>query len=395
VVKHYTRVAAEETRYVMSGLKKGHMFLFRVSAENAAGVGRALINKTPVRIRSIRMKPSPPGKPVVEFNNEAGDSVHLSWSPPELSGSAPIRTYIVERFDLLSDIWVRINREEFTSPCFTATDLQPGLEYTFRVSAENEVGISKPGTSSEPVIIRTKRVASPPVFTLELEDVNVVAQDDVTFYCEFSGSPTPEITWYKGGIEVFDSSRVTINIDNKCSSLILRSVKVTDSGRIECQALSLSGLATTCAKLSVDAPPKIVMPSRYLNGMFFDCGDTLCVKVSINGSPTPEIAWWRNGRKLHEDPRIEILVDGDRGILKIHNLEPNDRGDYVVVVSNELGSSSQSFQVTVTDKPDPPEGRPVVSDVDWKSCVLSWQPPKHDGGSPITKYVIEKRAVSV
>ncbi|XP_076369536.1 cell adhesion molecule DSCAM-like isoform X2 [Tachypleus tridentatus] len=398
VVKHYRRVAATETSYLMSGLKKGHLFLFRVSAENAAGVGPALINKTPVRIRAIRMKPSPPGKPVVNLSREAGDSVHLSWTPPEFTGSATIRTYIVERYDLLSDIWMRINREEFTSPVFTVTGLQPGLEYIYRVSAENEVGISEPGPSSEPVIIRTKRglssalVVAPPIFTLKLENRKVVEENDVTFYCEFSGSPSPEITWYKGGIEVFDSSRVTIYTDNKSSSLTLRNVKMADSGKLECQALSVSGLATTRAQLSVDAPPKVIIPSRYLNGLFFDCGETLCVKVSINGNPTPDISWWRSGRQLQEDSRTEILVDGDRSILKIHNIEPNDEGEYVVAVSNELGSSSESFRVTVTDKPHPPEGRPVVSDVDWKSCVLCWQPPKYDGGSPITSYLIEKRS---
>lgn len=395
VVKHYRRVAATETSYLMSGLKKGHLFLFRVSAENAAGVGPTLINKTPVRIRAIRMKPSPPGKPAVNLSREAGDSVHLSWTPPEVTGSATIRTYIVERYDLLSDIWMRINREEFTSPVFTVTGLQPGLEYIYRVSAENEVGISEPGPSSEPVIIRTKRVVAPPIFTLKLENCKVVEENDVTFYCEFSGSPSPEITWYKGGIQVFDSSRVTIHTDNTSSSLTLRNVKVADSGKFECQALSVSGLVTTRAQLSVDAPPKVIIPSRYLNGLFFDCGETLCVKVSINGNPTPDISWWRSGRQLQEDSRIEILVDGDRSILKIHNIEPNDEGEYVVVVSNELGSSSESFRVTVTDKPHPPEGRPVVSDVDWKSCVLCWQPPKYDGGSPITSYLIEKRSLEM
>ena len=37
---------------------------------------------------------------------------------------------------------------------------------------------------------------------------------------------------------------------------------------------------------------------------------------------------------------------------------------------------------------------PTVSDVLCTSCVVSWQPPTEDGGSPITGYHLERRAVT-
>ena len=42
---------------------------------------------------------------------------------------------------------------------------------------------------------------------------------------------------------------------------------------------------------------------------------------------------------------------------------------------------------------DPPgkPGRPEVVDYDKDRAEIKWEPPKNDGGSPLTKYVIEKK----
>ena len=42
-----------------------------------------------------------------------------------------------------------------------------------------------------------------------------------------------------------------------------------------------------------------------------------------------------------------------------------------------------------TDKPGPPEA-PTVLDVSKTGCVVAWQPPKEDGGSPVTGYQVER-----
>lgn len=39
---------------------------------------------------------------------------------------------------------------------------------------------------------------------------------------------------------------------------------------------------------------------------------------------------------------------------------------------------------------DAPEGPLAVSDIRPDSCVLTWKPPKNDGGAPISNYIIEK-----
>lgn len=43
-----------------------------------------------------------------------------------------------------------------------------------------------------------------------------------------------------------------------------------------------------------------------------------------------------------------------------------------------------------TDPPGKP-GRPEVVDYDKDRAEIKWTPPKSDGGSPLTKYVVEKK----
>lgn len=45
-----------------------------------------------------------------------------------------------------------------------------------------------------------------------------------------------------------------------------------------------------------------------------------------------------------------------------------------------------------TDKPGPPAAFDI-SEITNESCVLTWNPPRDDGGSKITNYILEQKAV--
>lgn len=47
--------------------------------------------------------------------------------------------------------------------------------------------------------------------------------------------------------------------------------------------------------------------------------------------------------------------------------------------------------ISSTDKPGPPAAFDIT-DVTNESCLLTWNPPRDDGGSKITNYVVERRA---
>jgi hypothetical protein len=47
-------------------------------------------------------------------------------------------------------------------------------------------------------------------------------------------------------------------------------------------------------------------------------------------------------------------------------------------------------RLLIADKPDPP-GKPEVLDSNRDFITIKWEPPKKDGGAPITGYNVERK----
>lgn len=80
------------------------------------------------------------------------DFVELSWSPPEVDGGSPITGYQLERLDMSGRSWLPVSREPITDTFFRLDDLKEGLQYEFRVRAQNAIGLGEPSPSTEPFI---------------------------------------------------------------------------------------------------------------------------------------------------------------------------------------------------------------------------------------------------
>ena len=80
---------------------------------------------------------------------ESGD---LTWEEPEDNGGSPITGYIVEVKDVNRRSWKEGGKTEELE--FTVPKLIEGNEYLFRVSAENQYGISEPVQTTEPVMAK-------------------------------------------------------------------------------------------------------------------------------------------------------------------------------------------------------------------------------------------------
>lgn len=61
-------------------------------------------------------------------------------------------------------------------------------------------------------------------------------------------------------------------------------------------------------------------------------------------------------------------------------------------MSNELGKAILELKVQVMDVPQPVENlRAEMIKGEPTSATVAWEPPKKDGGMPITDYILEKR----
>lgn len=107
--------------------------------------------------------------------------------------------------------------------------------------------------------------------------------------------------------------------------------------------------------------------------------------------PIPKAQWKKNGTAVEGKPQKN---DANKASLKLEKAVRGDTGQYELILANNKGEVRVPIEVQVIDKPGAPEGPLKVSDVTSQMCVLSWQPPKDDGGSPIENYVIEKMDVA-
>ena len=69
----------------------------------------------------------------------SSDSIYLVWNAPEDHGGADILNYVMDRREGKNKNWTSINTSIIDTK-FRATKLTPGVEYYFRLSAENKFG---------------------------------------------------------------------------------------------------------------------------------------------------------------------------------------------------------------------------------------------------------------
>uniref|UniRef100_A0A3Q4I0E7 Titin n=1 Tax=Neolamprologus brichardi TaxID=32507 RepID=A0A3Q4I0E7_NEOBR len=129
------------TRFTVTGLLPLHEYQYRVKAVNEIGISnpskasRAITAKDAVGMLLIIITKS---------------TVTLGWTKPVSDGGAPIIGYVVEMRAQGSvkkgeDGWKRCNVAAQLIICeFTVTSLDENLVYEFRVSAQNQVGMSLP-----------------------------------------------------------------------------------------------------------------------------------------------------------------------------------------------------------------------------------------------------------
>ncbi len=96
-------------------------------------------------------------------------SCKVTWEPPKFDGGSPITGYHVERRQTDSSRWVKATKSLVTDLTFKVTDLIEGMEYEFRVFAENKVGPGPPSVPTSPPTLAKEPYGED--FTLTLSDM--------------------------------------------------------------------------------------------------------------------------------------------------------------------------------------------------------------------------------
>ncbi|CAD7002841.1 unnamed protein product [Ceratitis capitata] len=140
-------------QYTVDNLKEKCEYWFRVSAENAVGLGAPAVTES-VSLKTHATVPSPPTAPL-EARVLAANAHIFEWGIPESDGGAPLLGYHIAIRDMKKTMWIEVGRVPAGVQRFQIRDLQENHEYMIRIFAKNEIGLSEPLESEEPYVAMT------------------------------------------------------------------------------------------------------------------------------------------------------------------------------------------------------------------------------------------------
>uniref|UniRef100_A0A8D8U540 Twitchin n=2 Tax=Cacopsylla melanoneura TaxID=428564 RepID=A0A8D8U540_9HEMI len=377
-----------DTQFIVQGLTEGQEYLFRVMAVNENGMGPPCEGVNPIKAKSPFDKPSPPGIPVV--TQVGGDFVNLSWDRPLDDGGSRVQGYWIDKHEVGSDAWQRVNVAICAPTQVNIPNLIEGRQYEFRVYAQNEAGLSLPSSASNSVEIKDPMAPKAPEIIVPLRNANAIQNHNAQFQCTITGVPKPTISWFKGAREITPSARHHIFAEGDTYTLILNSVYGVDADEYVCRAVNKGGVKSTKAELIIMTAPKFNVPPRFRDTAYFDKGENVVVKIPFTGHPKPKITWYRDNEVIESGSHFHVETSERHAILTIRDASSVDTAPYRVVAENELGMDSAIVKIQISDRPDPPQF-PSVEDIGHDSLALLWRPPIWDGGSNVTNYIVEKR----
>ncbi|XP_045905935.1 hemicentin-1 [Micropterus dolomieu] len=211
-----------------------------------------------------------------------------------------------------------------------------------------------------------------PVLTVALSEILIGIGETTVMTCSASGTPQPEIWWYKGDIQLHSSS--LLDVDNLGGTLTIKEIQDVDAGDYTCVAVNAAGTSSGKISLDVGAAPKF---TREPSDVAVDIGSNVTLPCLAQGYPEPQVTWRReDGLPLSNRPPTHGTITQSRGGLHFTNLWVEDEAVYVCEAHNHFGKIQAQARITVTGLVSPviamsPTVLSVIEDQQVTlSCVL-------------------------
>uniref|UniRef100_A0A8C9RPM3 Titin-like n=1 Tax=Scleropages formosus TaxID=113540 RepID=A0A8C9RPM3_SCLFO len=358
---------------------------YSMTGKNILGTVTEIIT---VQVHDI---PGPPKGPI-KFDEISCDYIILSWDSPENDGGVPINNYIVEMRETTGTSWVELAATVIRTT-FKAARLTTGVEYQFRVKAQNRYGVG-PSIISEPVVAAYPFTPLPPG-KVTVQDVT---SNSVTLTWERpdhdGGS---RITGYIVEMQSKGSEKWTQCMTVKGNEAVVVGLTQGEEYLFRISAVNEKGTSDPRQlNVPVIAKDLVVAPAFKLLFSTFSvlAGDDLKVDIPYVAHPKAVVSWHKDGVPLKETTRVNAETTDMHLYLVIKEACREDVGQYTIKISNSAGENTADIGIVVLDKPGPPTGPIKIDEVTADSMILSWQPPEYDGGCSINNYIVEKRDTS-
>lgn len=146
-IKSMIASTEDTSELLIKGAERSDSGTYDLLLENKVGKKKAQI-----RVKVIG-RPSAPEGPLV-FEEIQANSVKVSWKVPTDDGGSDILGYIVERREAARNAWYTVD-SRVPDTQLLVKGLKEGMEYHFKVTAENSFGVSMSLKSEHPLVPKT------------------------------------------------------------------------------------------------------------------------------------------------------------------------------------------------------------------------------------------------
>ncbi|XP_043914327.1 hemicentin-2 isoform X2 [Protopterus annectens] len=182
---------------------------------------------------------------------------------------------------------------------------------------------------------------------IEPTDVNLTVRERHTalFECLASGTPLPEISWYKGSHLLSVGPRISFFKGGR--QLTINDVQISDAGSYRCVASSTVGRTELWYSLQVNVLPVVEV---LQNSVIVLVSQPVLLECDATGVPVPTVTWLKDGIPISTVTNgLQVLSNG--WTLSIEKARISDSGTYSCIASNTEGEDSQDITLHVQLSP--------------------------------------------
>ncbi|KAM9361326.1 immunoglobulin-like and fibronectin type III domain-containing protein 1 [Symphorus nematophorus] len=244
-----------------------------------------------------------------------------------------------------------------------------------------------PAPTKAPAVAQPKDPEPKPGITSGLSDIYAfrgkTAELTVTMNIDCDGA------WFKDGEPLNSGGGVTITKDGTSHKLTIQSCTDDDSGVYR----FVSGDQSTQGKVTVGDVPEFDPDDlhKFSKPVVIRVGQNAAFKMPFPPQESLVVSWFKDGTEIKDGGGVKIVREPNHSRLLLRDCLRTDAGEIKIQLQNPFGAVEATSQLIVLDRPGPPEG--PVETVETTSSIIEiqWKPPKDDGGSAVTNYIIERQ----
>ncbi|XP_061127953.1 myosin binding protein Ha isoform X1 [Syngnathus typhle] len=198
---------------------------------------------------------------------------------------------------------------------------------------------------------------------------------------EYCKDGTPD--WVVANQELTPATRYCIKELTAGDLLLVRVLAVNAGGRSE-----PATLVQAVAIREVLDRPKIKVPRNLRTCFVKKVGEQINLVIPFLGKPKPSVSWLKDGQPL-DTKRVNLRNSDKDSILFIRGAQRDDSGVYEMTVKVDCFQDKATITLQIVDLPGPPSSTKLV-DCWGFNAALEWTPPKDDGNTDITGYIVQK-----